>query len=70
MYIIPQYFACSPRVSTSMFNHAVIFLKNYITGITLAQNFLATSRLRPGDLERCFNKQGDTRLHVAAVRTR
>ena len=40
------------------------------TGITLAQNFRATSRLRPGDLERCFNKQGDTRLHVAAVLTR
>ena len=39
-------------------------------GITLAQNFRATSRLRPGDLERCFNKQGDTRLHVAAVLTR
>ena len=38
-------------------------------GITLAQNFRATSRLRPGDLERCFNKQGDTRLHVAAVLT-
>ena len=41
-----------------------------IAGITLAQNFRATSRLRPGDLERCFNKQGDTRLHVAAVLTR
>ena len=40
------------------------------TGITLAQNFRATSRLRPGDLERCFNKQGDTRLHVAAVLNR
>ena len=39
-------------------------------GITLAQNFRATSRLRPGDLERCFNKQGDTRLHVAAVLAR
>ena len=39
-------------------------------GITLAQNFRAMSRLRPGDLERCFNKQGDTRLHVAAVLTR
>ena len=39
-------------------------------GITLAQNFRATSRLRPGDLERCFNKQSDTRLHVAAVLTR
>ena len=39
-------------------------------GITLPQNFWATSRLRPGDLERCFNKQGDTRLHVAAVLTR
>ena len=38
-------------------------------GITLAQNFRATSRLRPGDLERCFNKQGDTRLHAAAVLT-
>ena len=41
-----------------------------LTGITLAQNFRATSRLRPGDLERCFNKQGDTRLHVAAVLNR
>ena len=41
-----------------------------VTGITLAQNFRATSRLRPGDLERCFNKQGDTKLHVAAVLTR
>ena len=41
-----------------------------ITGITLAQKFRATSRLRSGDLERCFNKQGDTRLHVAAVLTR
>ena len=40
------------------------------SGITLAQNFRATSRLRPGDLERSFNKQGDTRLHVAAVLTR
>ena len=39
------------------------------TGITLAQNFRATSRIRPGDLERCFNKQGNTRLHVAAVLT-
>ena len=39
-------------------------------GITLAQKFRATSRLRSGDLERCFNKQGDTRLHVAAVLTR
>ena len=43
---------------------------NDLPGITLAQNFRATSRLRPGDLERCFNKQGDTRLHVAAVLTR
>ena len=41
-----------------------------VPGITLAQNFRATSRLRPGDLERCFNKQGDTTLHVAAVLTR
>ena len=40
------------------------------SGITPDQNFRATSRLRPGDLERCFNKQGDTRLHVAAVLTR
>ena len=39
------------------------------SGITLAQNFRATSRLRPGDLERCFYKQGDNRLHVAAVLT-
>ena len=39
------------------------------TGITLAQNSRATSRLRPGDFERCFIKQGDTRLHVAAVLT-
>ena len=31
-----------------------------LAGITLAQNFRATSRLHPGDLERCFNKQGDT----------
>ena len=41
-----------------------------VPGITLAQNFQATSRLHPGDLEQCFNKQGDTRLHVAAVLTR
>ena len=39
-------------------------------GITLAQNFRETSRLRPGNLERCFNKQGDSSLHVAAMLTR
>ena len=43
-------------------------VSDYTLGITLAQNFQATSRLRPDDLERCFNKQGDTRLHVAAVK--
>ena len=42
---------------------------SWFAGITLAQNFRATSRLRPGDFERCFIKQGDTRLHVAAVLT-
>ena len=41
-----------------------------LTGITLAQNFRAMSRHRLGDVERCFNKQGDTRLHVAAVLSR
>ena len=46
------------------------YLYVYSAGITLAQNFRATSRLRPGHLERCFSKQGDSRLHVAAVLTR
>ena len=40
-----------------------------ITGITLAQNFQATSCLPPGDLELRLNKQSDSRLHVAAVLT-
>ena len=37
--------------------------------ITLAQNFQATSCPCPGDLERRFYKQSDSRLHVAAVLT-
>ena len=36
-------------------------------GITLAQNFRATSCLPPGNLERHFYKQSDNRLHVAAI---
>ena len=46
------------------------YLSSPITGITLAQNFWVTSCLRPDDLERCLNKQSDTRLHEAAVLTR
>ena len=49
-------------------DHVIVYMA--ATGITLAQNFRATSRRRPDYLERCFNTQGDTRLHVAAVLTR
>ena len=40
-----------------------------VPGIKLVQNFQATLSLPPGNLEQRFNKQSDSRLHVAALIT-
>ena len=51
------FIACISRHKTYLrFSH-ILRAAVAQSGITLAQNFRATSCLRPGDLERCFYKQ-------------